>query len=196
MTLPETASFSEFADLRGYKRSYITELKKQRRLVLTEDGKRILVAESIDLIRDTSDPSKIGVARRHAATRASTPAETGPGPGSVPASRDEAAEAEDKADAPFHSNRAEREHWLALSAKRDYELSIGKLMDAADVEAAVAQAAVSLRKAMERLPDILAPQIAPITDESKIRALLAESIEIALLELSQQFGAIGKRAAV
>jgi hypothetical protein len=47
-------------------------------------------------------------------------------------------------------------------------------MDAGDVEAAGANAGGMLRKAIERLPDVLALQLAPMTDESAIRNLLAD----------------------
>ncbi|MEO7773588.1 MAG: terminase small subunit, partial [Steroidobacteraceae bacterium] len=62
MTAPETATFSQFAVIAGYKPGYITALRKDGRLVLTEDGKRVKVAESIQLIKDTKDPARIAVA--------------------------------------------------------------------------------------------------------------------------------------
>ena len=70
MSQPEVASFAEFAALARFKRSYITALKASGRLVLTEDGKRVRVAESLQLIEATKDPGKVGVVARHAAARA------------------------------------------------------------------------------------------------------------------------------
>src|SRR5690606_16487416 len=70
MSRPETAGFREFAALAGFKPSYVTELRKVGRLVLTGDGKRVRVAESLALIEQTRDPAKAGVAARHAAARA------------------------------------------------------------------------------------------------------------------------------
>src|SRR5690606_28339636 len=55
----------------GWKASYVTQLKAANRLVLTPDRRRVLVADSLRLIEDTRDPSKAGVAARHAAARGS-----------------------------------------------------------------------------------------------------------------------------
>ena len=69
MTHPETSTFGEFAKIARFKASYVTQLKNDNRLVLTDDGKRVRVAESLARIAATKDPSKAGVAARHAAAR-------------------------------------------------------------------------------------------------------------------------------
>jgi hypothetical protein len=79
-----------------------------------------------------------------------------------------------------------------MEAKRAYELAIGKLMDASEVAAAVGSATATLRTSLERLPDVLAPQLAAITDEAQARATLAEAIEHALDEVSRQFANLAK----
>lgn len=70
MSLPETATRTEFARILGCRPSYVTELGKAGRLVLTANGRRVRVAESIARIEATRDPAKAGVAARHAAARA------------------------------------------------------------------------------------------------------------------------------
>jgi hypothetical protein len=196
---PETLGFRAFADRIRVKPSYVTELRKAGRLVLTEDQRGVRVAESIALIESTRDPTKAGVAARHAAARAAEPPANAPQSTEPPADDDvDAGERPDgEADTPpatsaFHTHRAERERWQALAAKRDYELSIGKLMQASEVEGAVAQAGTLFRRALERLPDTLAPQLAAATDEARVRAILAVEIEHALRDLAREFAAIGK----
>lgn len=189
MALPETASFREFADVARVKPSYVTELRKAGRLVLTDDGKRVRVAESLNLIEATRDPAKAAVAARHAADRAAARSDA------TAAVDDDDGGVVEPASSPYHEHRAERERWQALSAKRDYELSIGKLMDAGEVESAVKHAGTMLRKALERLPEVLAPQLAPIADEEKIRLVLHDEIQHALAELSRDLAAVGKQAA-
>ena len=192
MSHPDTATLSEFADLARYKRSYVTQLKAAGRLVLTDDGKRVRVAESLQRIRDSADPSKAGVAARHAAVREAAAAQP------VPAAEPDAAldlDDADSASGTYSEARARREHYQALSAKRDYEVSIGKLMDADQVCAAVASAATVLRTRLEALPDILGPQLAAETDETRIHAHLAETIEHALGEVARQFSALAKTEA-
>ena len=76
-----TASFAGFARLIGERSpSYITQLKGEGRLVLTDDGKRVRVQESIALIKATADPAKAGVAARHAANRTTAKPEAAPAP--------------------------------------------------------------------------------------------------------------------
>ncbi len=188
---PETASFSEFAGIAGFKPAYITQLRKGGRLVLTEDGKRVRVAESLERIQATRDPSKAGVSARHAAARdadAVSPAkDDGAGDGA-----DELGEPTGQVGKDYQSSRAMREHYLALSAKREHEVSIGKLLDAEQAAAATAAVVTALRARLESLPDIIGPQMVPITDESAARAIIAEAIEHMLNEASRQLSAIAK----
>lgn len=191
--LPATASFREFADLAGFRPSYVTELRRAKRLVLTDDGKCVKVAESLALIEATRDPSRAGVAARHAAAREEANADMGDAGDGEP--QDEPGEPPAPPESPYHRHKAESERWRAASAKRDFEVSIGKLLDAADVESAAAQAGLSLRRALERMPDDLAPRLAALTDEREVRDLLREEIHHALVEMARALGKLGKTAA-
>jgi hypothetical protein len=193
LSYPETATFREFADIARFKPGYITKLKADGRLVLTEDGKRVRVAESLQRIQDTKDPSKIGVALRHAAARAGQSPEGAPLAGDA----DAPAEADDMAKpTPGYQHWRERsERAKALQAERENEIADGKLLVAVDVAHAVSAGVITLRTRLESLPDMLAPQLVTINDEAKARALLAGEIEHALHELERQFSAIAKEAA-
>lgn len=92
----------------------------------------------------------------------------------------------------FSDARDKKEHYAAELARLDYEERCGKLIVAADVVAAVADSAVTLRTRLESFPDQLAPQLAAMDDEQQVRAMLAEQIEILLGELSGKFAEIGK----
>lgn len=209
MPLPPVASFAEFAALRGWRRSYVTALRKADRLVLTDDGKAVRVAESLARIKATEDPAKAAVAARHAAKRAKG---QGPAPSSsIEKPKPAVATANDGAVEPEADDEAAREaaaalgvddgfqYWRrrsekarALAAERDNAVAEGKLLDAVQVTAAVAGGVTALRARLETLPDTLGPQLAAIDDEASTRSLLAEAIEHALEELSRQFGALGK----
>lgn len=190
MTEPETASFAGFARRLGVKPQAVTALRHADRLVLTPDGKRVLVAESLARMDATADPSKIGVVERHAAARAAaTPA---------PAPAADAPE-DGGADEPFASTgfqhwRERNERAKALAGERDNALAEGKLMVAEEVTTAIARATTTLRTHLERLPAELAPSLAATSDEGQARALLAEAIEHALEDLARQFQAVGKGA--
>jgi len=186
-----------FARILDRSPSYITELKAAGRLVLTEDGK-VDVDASLALIKSTADPAKDGVRARHAASRE--------GIGAVPPpaahERDEAPDsapqayqpAGDRIGSTYQASRAVRERYLAMEAKRAYEVAIGKLLDAGEVQTVVASATTSLRTALENLPTRLAPELAAITDEAKTRGLLAEAIANVLADLSRQFDALSRQA--
>lgn len=90
----------------------------------------------------------------------------------------------------FQDARDKKEHYQAEMARLDYETRCGTLMDAADVRAAVANAATTLRTRLELLPDQLAPQLAAQPDEATVRATLANEIESLLLDLTSHFGAL------
>lgn len=199
--LPAEATQAEFARLMSWRPSYVTQLKQAGRLVLAADGRRVRVAESLARIEATRDPSRAHVAERHAQARqpgqgegqgegALQPAAAG-GPGTAPATVAKPHADADPEDATlprsYAEAKAEREHYLALAARRDYEQSIGELLEAAAVRSALADAGTTLRTRLESLRDILAPQLAPITDEARIRTLLSDEFEHALAELSRGF---------
>lgn len=183
MTAPSELTRAEFARLRGIKQSYVTELAKAGRLVLTDDGKRVRVAESIARIEATRDPAKQAVADRHAAARRQSSAPDQPA----------AEPPEEGAGSPdYQAARAKREHYAAEREELRYRQEAGELMVAAEVEGAVADILTILRNKLEALPDTLAPQLAPIADEQQIRARLADEVEIALGDVAGRFAEIGK----
>lgn len=205
MSQPLTASFKDFARIARVRASYVSQLKAEGRLVLTETGKAVRVAESLALILATRDPAKAAVAARHEAART---AKVGEGAGGAPIAAPGAtaaadagagedppgADEADSRDTGYQHWRTRNERAKALASERDNAQAEGKLLAAADVEAAIAAAATQLRTRLESLPAILGPQLVAITDEAQLIATLAETIEHTLEELSRQFAAIGRGA--
>lgn len=203
---PGTASFAGFARAIGVKASYVTALKEADRLVLTEDGKRVWVEESRALIRETADGAKAGVAARHAAKRGQGVVVAAAGR-QVPASgADGADDADPDGEAPVnladpvessHARRrtkalADKAEADARKALRDEQIELGQLLQAEDVEHAVRSAVVTFRGALENLPNTIAPELAAIDDEGRVRVVLAEALENALGELARRFGQLAK----
>ena len=195
-----TASFSAFARLLGERSpSYVTALKDAGRLVLTDDGKRVIIEASVQRIRDTADPGKIGVVARHAADRQGKAGEGAPvAAGEPPAAAqrdDDVGDEAETAETPdgFQYWRKRNERAKALASERENAIADGQLLDAGEVSAAVAAAAISLRTTFEGLPDVLGPQLAGVNDEAQCRALLAEAIEHALEEASRKFGVLTRQ---
>lgn len=200
-----TATFAAFARLLGERSpSYVTQLKDAGRLVLTEDGKRVVVQASLQLIRSTADPGKAGVVARHAATRS----RKGAGEGATPPAPDAADGGDQGADleptgdpvADSYARRkakalADKEEALARKALRDEQLELGQLLRADDVAEAVRNAAATLRTTIENIPSRLAPELAAATDEGKVRVLLGDAFEHALHEVSRKFAEIAREGA-
>lgn len=67
--LLDGVSFAEFARLINRSKGYISQLKSANRLVLTDDGKRVLVVESQARMKATSDPAKWPLTLAHEAAR-------------------------------------------------------------------------------------------------------------------------------
>jgi hypothetical protein len=192
---PATEGFREFAARLGCQPGYVTDLRKSGRLVLTEDGRRVRVAESLRLIADTRDPTKTGVAARHALQRETSPAAVEEA--AAPVAPEGEVERVDYSD-PLALRRAraqaEREEALARKALRDEQLELGELLRRDDTVAALSDAVVQLRRRLELLPTTLAPQLAAVDDESRCAAMLRDGIEQALNELSRKFASAGKSA--
>lgn len=171
------------------KPSYIVELKKLGRVVLAEDGKGYLAAESVALFESTRDPSRAGVTARHAAARAAQEASAATEDSDPYAGVPEPPSGDASRRAKALADKAE---WDARVAERDYLISTGKLLDAGEVDRALAAAGTTLRTALERMVDVMAPQVAAQADEVKCRSLLWDEVAHALEEIAREFRGTAK----
>lgn len=177
---------AEFARHIGHDPAHVTRLKQRGQLVMRAG--KVDVEESQKLIEQLKDPSKQGVVDRHAQVRAqkqaiasaNSPAEPFP------------IAPQEYAGSVYQQSRALKEKYNAMAAKRDYELSIGKLLVAEQVVHTVANAAAVVRQRLESMPDILLPQCVAETDEQRRRALFLDHIEQLLSEMSRQFAKLTK----
>jgi len=195
---PETLSVPEFSEYIGCKRTYAYQLKKEGRLVLTDDGKMVRVADSIARIAETRDPSKLGVATRHAQVRGAQ-AMTGHTAQQSEVGGDDAeqdAEFEIKPGTrayDFQSAKAKREHWAAEREHAAWRKEAGELMEKGDVVSAFADAGATLRGRLEAWTATLPPQLVG-RDEGAIRATLTDQVERLLLDLADKFNRMAGEA--
>ena len=176
---PETLTPREFAARLGFKPHYGNQLAKDGRLVFAPDGKRVLVQESIARFHATKDPSKQGVADRHAAGRAA-------GADQVEPPQDD----EDDAggDAPmydFHNAKAKREHWAAEREHAAFRKDAGELIELTTHIAAMADVGATVRAKLEAWASTLPPQLAG-RDEAAVRATLVDQVELLLRDLADR----------
>jgi len=190
----QIVSGSELAAILGCRPSYIVELKRHGRLVPNPDGKGYLRAASVALYNATRDPSRAGVAARHAEARGA--------PLVGAEAYGEAADAGEREDlAGQGSDAARRAKALAdkaeadaRAAQLDLEERLGNLLPARRVERMLSEAATGIRNALERMADTLAPQLAATTDESRCRQLVWDEVSHALEELSRGFRVAAQQA--
>lgn len=193
---PNHITRAELAALIGARSpSYINELEKSGRALRAPDGKNWLKAESLAAYRAGRDPSKQGVVDRWAASRAASAPQ---GASVTDAATDTPDEAYERPSAPqrpavdavgstYQQARAVKEKFFALEAKRAYEVNIGSLRDAKEVEGIVATAMTEIRLRLQNLAVSLAPVIAAQSDEATVRASLADAFEHTLRSASHHF---------
>lgn len=187
-----TMTLREFTDHIRVRPSYGHQLKREGRLVLAEDGKHVLVQASIDRIAATKDPSKAGVADRHAAARGAIavtghePAPPSDQPGGSGEQRDDEPERHD-----YQGAKAKREHFAAEREQMAYRKDAGELMEVEAVVSMLADAGTLLRTQLEGWADTLAPQLVG-RDEPSIRALIADHVETSLQGLSDKFARLAE----
>lgn len=178
-----TMNQADFARHIGVGRSRVHALKEAGRLVMV--GDLVDVAASKARINATRSPA-------HDEQATATLSPQGAATSSAPHAPPAAAPQDDKIGNSYQAARAVKERYLALEAKRAYEVACGQLMRADDVAAAVAYAATTLRTRLEALPDVLSSQLAGPLDEAHRRAVIAEAIEHILAGLSADFARITK----
>lgn len=180
---PATCARREFAAILGCKPGYVTQLIAQGRVVLTDDGKQVRVAESLARIRATRDPAHQPVADRHAASRGQALA-------SQPEPEDDDSAADgDEPTGPlydFQGSKAKREHYAAERERANYLKEAGELMQRGDVVAAFADAGAAIRAAVDAWAADLPPMLAG-QGEDAIRTTLAEEAERLLADLAGRF---------
>lgn len=165
----------EFAMHIGVSPAYVSKLKQAGRLVL--EGRRIDAARSKKRIASTRDPARQDVVERVAKKKNGT---------ARPPIDEGGAESEQSLN--YATARARREHALAEAAELDLLARKGSLCDADEVERAVLALAAQVRAKFERLADRVAPEVAALTDETKVRAFILEEVDELLEALADESG--------
>lgn len=172
---------ADFARRLGVSRPYVTQLKREGRLVLSEDG--LVDAESsLARIKATEDPSKARKASQ------AHPAEK-----NAPAATVAPAKSEMDGMTGLEKVGGAFKLWQARKMKADAEMAeMEKAKMARDLvprdaaEFAMDDLAAGVRSRLENLPARWAPVLAPMADLNQIQATLTELVENELRALSNQ----------
>lgn len=184
-------SQADFARRLGVKPSYVTELKKAGRLVMTADGKVDAEASEAN-IAATADPGKTGVAARHSQKRGA--------PLTAPKEKVAAPIVADEPDnepgttPDYQRSRARREEANAQLAEIEVIKEAGSLYRAAEADAVVADAATIFRTTLDSRRPLLVSQLAMMSDEAEIRMFLEDQDESLLAELHARFGTLAAKS--
>lgn len=178
-------SQAAFARFVGWDKAHITRLKQRGQVVLRADG-QVDYAATIARIIGEADPARDAVraqaaARRQAAANALDDRKPDP-------------DTDTAESAQYATSRARKEHWLAETARVEYERLVGTLVAQAEVEVALEDAAGIFRSALENMPHRLAPELVG-KDVDAIRAMLRGEVQGVLKELSGAFAGQGGGAA-
>ena len=179
------ATLKEFSDMEGVQPSYVTKLKQQGRLVLTDDGK-VDVEASRQRIAATADPNRDDVRARHAAAREQNGGGASRSASETPPPADHG---RDAVSANFQKSRALGEHFAAKTRALEFLKEVGEVVELAQIREEVDNILAIARSAFDNLPGQLAPQLVTMTDEQAIDRLLQDNIESVLGEVSQRLRA-------
>lgn len=189
---PAVMSFAEFARHAGFKPSYVTQLKREGRLVLSDDGKAVKAAESLARIEETRDPSKAAVAARHAAARASAAQTVADAPPpSAPPPPDDDLDAGLQIRHDYQAARAKREHLAAETAELEYRKVCGELIEVSELQPVLAGAAATLCASLDRIEQDIVPVLVGL-DEEAMRLQVREYIEKIRADLAEGFVKMGR----
>ena len=161
---------SEFADLLGKDKSYVTRLGQAGRLVMVGEGRdaRVDVEASKALLAQTADPSR------------------------APETHDKGKAVPKVAHTTYNDARTRNELAKAQNAELDLAVKLGMLVDAEESRLFAADLAATFRAALEVLPDRLAPELVPLNETETVRAVLVESFEQVLTDLADKIIKWGK----
>jgi hypothetical protein len=175
-------SKSGFAAQQGWSPSYVTKLKKQGRLVLSDDGALVDVAATLIRLSDTEDPAKEVLRQFHAASRVEKHVNSQVRLDAPPASEPPLTSA---ADPKYWQARANREESMAQLAYIELQRQQGALVERARVEAAAFAISRMLRDSILGLPVKLAPELATMTDAFQTEMKLRDALRQVLADIAK-----------
>jgi hypothetical protein len=197
MSEPLYLSKSAFAARIGKAPSTITWLKDNGRLVLAPDGKRVDVYATEGRIRETADPSKVGVVGRHDRERQAKDGFQAPDLSSSPP-LSQAAPHTNLPDAgatpDFHKARARKEHFASLTVEADFYKDQGVLVESAVVDRAAFDTGRLLRDLLMAMPTQIAPELAAMSDPWKVEKHLLAALRRTLEDAERMSSADLQRA--
>jgi transcriptional regulator with XRE-family HTH domain len=181
-----TENKRKFADRLGVSPSYVTQLLKDERLVMAEDGKLVNVEASLRLIDQTSgDRGDVSDRWKNAREAKSKSSEQNYQESTQQRSTSQA-DAAEKIGSSLQAARAVKEKYAAMTAKIEYERLIGELESTEAVHADLRSFGAALRAAMDVFPDQVTPLVAPTLDMNEVHEILTQNCTDVLRRVSDE----------
>ena len=174
---------AEFARYKGVSKPMVTRWKQEGRLIMTADGKRILVNESNQRLKDTASPA--GYTNSiHAAARKNKSLESDQ---EIPFTdlKKQVKEAQldletKNADDLFKNSRALKEKAAALQAAAEHEKFIGELCKKEEVERAIFERGRQFRDGLMTLSRRISPDLVNKSN-TEIESILSQELRQTLI---------------
>jgi len=164
---------SQFAKRINRAPSYITELIKNGRIVLTKDGKHVEVEASLEKIEATASGANPAVSARHETAR------------KQPARKKRKA-ADVKEGSRQHYER-ETQALKNKSKELNFDLALGKRFMVSDVRREALALGNTLRATVERLIDQTAPRLSVMSDSALRKQLLQDELKVLRTVIKSEF---------
>jgi len=177
------ANQTEFAELMGWTKGYVSQLKQAGRLVFSEDGKVDVEASKIK-IAETEDPNRDDVKARHANERGSDSKVNEIGAHSTTGKSKKEKEPKDPSRDSFSQSRAKEQQFKALQAELDYQERIGKLVARDAMKDAIGDMVTTFRQNLENMPHRISAELVG-KDINDIRITLKQAVHQVLTQLEK-----------
>jgi len=177
------ANQTEFAELMGWTKGYVSQLKQAGRLVFSVDGKVDVEASKIK-IAETEDPNRDDVKARHANERASDSKVNEIGSHTATGKSKKDKEPKDPSRDSFSQSRAKEQQFKALEAELDYQERIGKLVARDAMKDAIGDMVTTFRQNLENMPHRISAELVG-KDINDIRITLKQAVHHVLTQLEK-----------
>lgn len=181
----------QFADILGKTKGYVSELKRNNRLVFNADG-LVDVEKTLVLIKKTSDPSRVKKSTKQTTQNNVAPTPTIKEPETkIKKVKKEFTEeeikdfTENEDPTDFNQSRARKEYFLSKRAENDYLKETGKLIDADLIERQYFNLFRQFRDKIFNIKLRVSPHLCIMTNQTEISNLLDKEFRNVFREMEE-----------
>jgi hypothetical protein len=172
-----------YAALKGFTPQYVNKLVGQGKIALV--GKKVDPKQADAAIKAHSRAGRIVMPKRKAGKKVKDTKPAKKREIRVRTEPQPKAPKPDSATKSLTASRAQTEKYKALTAEREYELLVGKLLPKEQVLEAERRKNANIRSKFRRLARSLAPMLSRASSPAEVEQVMLQEIDLVLLQLSQ-----------